>query len=151
MIRFTACIGFSPAIKINKPDTKSANVKFTKGTIGEEYVKVDSGFTIGTGAPEIFLYHGEWSFEISDASLAEAAKAAKIQGSRNKYADYLEEIVEDVVFNNPKDARRAGVEVVYQDLALCDHLTAAKNIYLSRDEKKFGFLLDIFFFLSDGM
>ena len=26
---------------------------------------------------------------------------------------------EDVVFNNPKDARRAGVEVVYQDLALC--------------------------------
>ena len=49
---------------------------------------------------------------------------------------------EDVVFNNPKDARKAGVEVVYQDLALCDHLTAAKNIYLSREAKRFGFLLD---------
>ena len=49
---------------------------------------------------------------------------------------------DDVIFNNPNDARKAGVEVVYQDLALCDHLTAAKNIYLSREAKKYGFLLD---------
>ena len=48
----------------------------------------------------------------------------------------------DVVFNNPNDARKSGIEVVYQDLALCDHLTAAKNIYLSREAKRFGFLLD---------
>ena len=26
-------MGFSPAIKINKPDTKRANIKFTSGTI----------------------------------------------------------------------------------------------------------------------
>ena len=82
-------------------DSGGAVTKVVDTTIGEEYVKVDSGFTIGTGAPEIFLYHGEWSFEISDASLAEAAKAAKIQGSRNKYADYLEEINEqaDIVYD----------------------------------------------------
>ena len=48
----------------------------------------------------------------------------------------------DVVFNNPNDARKIGIEVVYQDLALCDHLTAAKNIFLSREAQKFGFLLD---------
>jgi len=48
----------------------------------------------------------------------------------------------DVVFNNPNDARKSGIEVVYQDLALCEHLTAAKNIYLSRELKKYGFLLD---------
>tara|TARA_B110000438_G_scaffold260431_1_gene270479 strand:- start:1049 stop:1783 length:735 start_codon:yes stop_codon:yes gene_type:complete len=48
----------------------------------------------------------------------------------------------DVAFNNPNDARKAGIEVVYQDLALCDHLTAAKNIYLSREATRFGFLLD---------
>ena len=32
-INLTASIGFSPAIKINSPDTNNANVKFTKGTI----------------------------------------------------------------------------------------------------------------------
>src|SRR5690606_29146034 len=33
-------------------------------------------------------------------------------------------------FHNPKDAQMAGVEIVYQDLALCDNLTAASNVYL---------------------
>jgi len=48
----------------------------------------------------------------------------------------------EVKFNNPNDARKSGIEVVYQDLALCDHLTAAKNIYLSRELKRFGVFLD---------
>ena len=46
---------------------------------------------------------------------------------------------DDVIFNSPNDARKKGVEVVYQDLALCNHLTAAKNIYLSREKRKFYF------------
>ena len=48
----------------------------------------------------------------------------------------------EVIFNNPNDARKSGIEVVYQDLALCDHLTAAKNIYLSREIRKFRVFLD---------
>ena len=44
-----------------------------------------------------------------------------------------------VDFHNPVDARRKGVEVVYQDLALCDNLTAAENVFLGREAKiKFG-------------
>jgi simple sugar transport system ATP-binding protein len=44
-----------------------------------------------------------------------------------------------VDFTNPKDARRHGVEVVYQDLALCDNLTAAENVFLGREAKvRFG-------------
>jgi simple sugar transport system ATP-binding protein len=38
-----------------------------------------------------------------------------------------------VEFHNPVDARRKGVEVVYQDLALCDNLTAAENVFLGRE------------------
>jgi simple sugar transport system ATP-binding protein len=40
-----------------------------------------------------------------------------------------------VEFHNPVDARRKGVEVVYQDLALCDNLTAAENVFLGREAK----------------
>ena len=40
-----------------------------------------------------------------------------------------------VHFHNPADARRQGIEIVYQDLALCDNLTAAANIFLGRELK----------------
>ena len=39
-------------------------------------------------------------------------------------------------FNKPVDARERGIEVVYQDLALCDNLTAAANIFLGREMKR---------------
>ena len=39
------------------------------------------------------------------------------------------------------DARGEGIEVVYQDLALCDNLTAAANVFLGREmRKKMGVL-----------
>ncbi|MFL2520456.1 MAG: ATP-binding cassette domain-containing protein [Alphaproteobacteria bacterium] len=42
-------------------------------------------------------------------------------------------------FARPMDAREKGIEVVYQDLALCDNLSAASNIFLTREiKKKFG-------------
>ena len=38
-----------------------------------------------------------------------------------------------VTFHGPADARREGIEVVYQDLAICDNLTAAANVFLGRE------------------
>lgn len=38
-----------------------------------------------------------------------------------------------VAFHKPADARAAGIEIVYQDLALCDNLSAADNVYLGRE------------------
>lgn len=42
----------------------------------------------------------------------------------------------------PEAARAAGIETIYQDLALCDNLTAADNIFLGREipKKRFGFI-----------
>ena len=39
-------------------------------------------------------------------------------------------------FHKPLDARAEGIEIVYQDLALCDNLTAAANVFLGREIKK---------------
>lgn len=39
----------------------------------------------------------------------------------------------EVNFHGPLDARRSGIEIVYQDLALCDNLTAAVNVFLGRE------------------
>ena len=38
--------------------------------------------------------------------------------------------------DRPMEARDKGIEVVYQDLALCDNLTAASNIFLTREIKR---------------
>ncbi|MDG4881909.1 ATP-binding cassette domain-containing protein [Mesorhizobium sp. WSM4884] len=39
-------------------------------------------------------------------------------------------------FHKPVQARAKGIEVVYQDLALADNLTAAQNVFLGREIKK---------------
>jgi D-xylose transport system ATP-binding protein len=40
----------------------------------------------------------------------------------------------EVHISGPKDAARLGIEVVYQDLALCDNLDVVQNMYLGREE-----------------
>lgn len=39
----------------------------------------------------------------------------------------------EMVFHGPLEARRNGIEIVYQDLALCDNLSAAVNVFLGRE------------------
>jgi D-xylose transport system ATP-binding protein len=39
----------------------------------------------------------------------------------------------EVHIGGPKDAARLGIEVVYQDLALCDNLDVVQNMYLGRE------------------
>jgi D-xylose transport system ATP-binding protein len=39
----------------------------------------------------------------------------------------------EVSVNSPREARKLGVETVYQDLALCDNLDVIANLYLGRE------------------
>jgi len=41
-----------------------------------------------------------------------------------------------VAIHGPRDAAAIGIEVVYQDLALCDNLNVAQNMFLGRERKK---------------
>ncbi len=46
-----------------------------------------------------------------------------------------------VTIHGPRDAALLGIEVVYQDLALCDNLDVVQNMFLGR-ERKHSLLLD---------
>jgi D-xylose transport system ATP-binding protein len=48
---------------------------------------------------------------------------------------------ERVHVSGPRDAAALGVEIVYQDLALCDNLDIVQNMFLGR-ERKSGLVLD---------
>ena len=49
---------------------------------------------------------------------------------------------EVVSFSTPLEARRRGIETIYQDLALCENLDASANIFLGRERmrRQLGFL-----------
>lgn len=41
-------------------------------------------------------------------------------------------------YRTPREAQRLGIEMVYQDLALCDDIDVAGNLFLGREPKRFG-------------
>jgi D-xylose transport system ATP-binding protein len=45
---------------------------------------------------------------------------------------------EEVVLHTPRQAAALGIEVVYQDLALSDNLDIVQNMFLGREETKWG-------------
>jgi len=47
---------------------------------------------------------------------------------------------ETVHFSHVRDARAFGIEMLYQDLALCDDLDVAENFYAGREPTRLGFL-----------
>jgi len=51
---------------------------------------------------------------------------------------------EVVKFHTPIDARRKGIETVYQDLAVASAMTIAENLFLGREVRKSGVLGNVF-------
>jgi ribose transport system ATP-binding protein len=47
----------------------------------------------------------------------------------------------EVCFASPRDAQKAGIVIVHQELNMMGHLTVAQNIYIGREWKK-GLLID---------
>jgi simple sugar transport system ATP-binding protein len=58
---------------------------------------------------------------------------------------------EEVFFDSPADARDAGVETVFQDLALCPHLSAVQNLFLGREIPRAGLLGKLGFMDNEKM
>ncbi len=69
-----------------------------------------------------------------------AGKSTLIKCVAGIYASDGGEVVFDgrpVTIHGPKDAAKLGIEVVYQDLALCDNLDVVQNMYLGRESHDF--------------
>ncbi len=65
-----------------------------------------------------------------------AGKSTLVKIIAGNYPPLSGEIVLDgemIQFSHPQQARDKGIEIVYQDLALCDNLPAAMNVFLGRE------------------
>ncbi|MEQ4719804.1 ATP-binding cassette domain-containing protein [Nonomuraea sp. B19D2] len=90
---------------------------------------------------EFAAYAGEVTALVGDNG---AGKSTLVKCVGGIYPIDAGEILFDgrqVQVHSPRDAGELGIEIVYQDLALCDNLDIVQNMFLGR-ERKNGLLLD---------
>jgi D-xylose transport system ATP-binding protein len=82
---------------------------------------------------DLEVHRGEVMALVGDNGAGKSTLIKTIAGIHG--ADSGEIIFEGqpVHISGPKDAAKLGIEVVYQDLALCDNLDVVENMYLGRE------------------
>jgi fructose transport system ATP-binding protein len=102
------------------------------------------GKVIGLDGVNIDLFPGEVLAIIGDngagkSTLIKALTGALVPDSGDVYLDG-----NIVNFRTPQDARQAGIETVYQTLAVAPALDIAANMFLGRERRKAGVLGSVF-------
>ncbi|MBN2656153.1 MAG: sugar ABC transporter ATP-binding protein [Spirochaetales bacterium] len=57
----------------------------------------------------------------------------KDEGSYEAFGERIDDL-------NPRRAEELGIAIIHQELNLCEHLTVAENIFLGREEVRFGMI-----------
>ena len=93
---------------------------------------------------DLELYPGEILAVIGDNGAGKTSLIKALCGALIPDAGEILLDGERVHFRNPMDARLAGIETVYQTLAVAPGLDIAGNLFLGREERKPGFLGTVF-------
>ncbi|TIT03282.1 ATP-binding cassette domain-containing protein [Mesorhizobium sp.] len=88
------------------------------------------------------LYPGEILAVIGDNGAGKSTLIKAISGAVIPDEGIIELDRKQVLFKSPIEAREAGIETVYQNLALSPALSIADNMFLGREIRKQGFLGD---------
>jgi D-xylose transport system ATP-binding protein len=79
------------------------------------------------------VYDGEVMALVGDNGAGKSTLVKCIAGIHPADGGQVLSDGEPVDIHGPKDAVRLGIEIVYQDLALCDNLDVVQNMYLGRE------------------
>lgn len=102
------------------------------------------GRVVGLDGVSLELYPGEVLAIIGDNGAGKSTLIKCLTGA--EVPDQGEILLEGkpVAFKRPQDARLAGIETVYQNLAVSPALDVASNLFLGREERKKGILGSVF-------
>lgn len=102
------------------------------------------GHVVGLDGVSLELYAGEVLAVIGDNGAGKTTLIKCLTGA--EVPDEGEILLDGtrVHFKRPQDAREAGIETVYQSLAVSPALDVAANLYLGREVRKKGILGSVF-------
>ena len=119
------------------PDEKQ-HIYESQPLVSARNVVITFGRVIGLDGVDLDLYKGEVLAVIGDNG---AGKSTLIKCITGAYVPDSGQIFVDgsqVQLRRPQDAREAGIETVYQQLAVIPALDIASNLYLAREERRPG-------------
>lgn len=107
-------------------------------------LRIQWGHVIGLDGVNIDLYKGEVLAVIGDNGAGKSTLIKCLTGAYQPTAGDIHLDGQRVDFKRPQDAREAGIETVYQQLAVIPALDIASNLYLAREERRPGILGSVF-------
>ncbi|TGN63740.1 sugar ABC transporter ATP-binding protein [Nocardioides eburneiflavus] len=102
------------------------------------------GRVIGLDGVDVDLRRGEVLAVIGDNGAGKSTLIKTLTGALTPDAGEIRMEGRPVSFKRPQDARDAGIETVYQTLAVAPALDIASNLYLAREERRPGPLGSVF-------
>ena len=93
------------------------------------------GQVVALDGADFELYPGEIVAIIGDNGAGKSTLIKSLSGALQPDAGEIRLDGERVRFRSPGEARRAGIETVYQDLAVAPSLDIASNIFLGREQR----------------
>jgi D-xylose transport system ATP-binding protein len=81
----------------------------------------------------IELYPGEVVALVGGNGAGKSTLMKVLSGAQQRDSGEILIEGEPAVINNPRDAKRYGIETIYQTLALADNIDAAANLFLGRE------------------
>lgn len=102
------------------------------------------GRVVGLDGVSLDLYPGEVLAIIGDNGAGKSTLVKCLTGA--EVPDEGDILLDGKIvhFRRPQDAREAGIETVYQNLAVSPALDVASNLYLGREERRRGILGSVF-------
>jgi fructose transport system ATP-binding protein len=109
------------------------------------------GSVVGLDGADFDLYPGEVLAVIGDNGAGKSTLIKCLSGAMVADSGEIRIEGQPTVFRRPQDARAAGIETVYQSLALAPALDIASNMFLGREIRRSGPLGSIFRMLDHGL
>ena len=102
------------------------------------------GRVVGLDGVDLDLYPGEVLAVIGDNGAGKSTLIKCLTGAYVPDSGTITMNGDPVSFKKPQDSRDAGIETVYQQLAVIPALDIASNLYLGREERRKGPLGSVF-------
>jgi fructose transport system ATP-binding protein len=102
------------------------------------------GRVVGLDGVDLDLYPGEILAIIGDNGAGKSTLVKALTGAVTPDSGEITIDGEPVSFRSPQEARHAGIETVYQTLAVAPALDIASNLFLGRELRRAGILGSLF-------